>query len=69
MKTETAYQMIERSALMAGMRGDFPPDKALKIASVLMEEGINVFELTMNSAQAIEAMQAIKGEFGAEACS
>jgi 2-dehydro-3-deoxyphosphogluconate aldolase / (4S)-4-hydroxy-2-oxoglutarate aldolase len=69
MKTETAYSMIESSALMAGMRGDFPPAHALKVAAVLVEEGINVFELTMNSAQAIEAMQAVKREFGADVCS
>lgn len=68
MDTNTAYAMIEHGALMAGMRGDFPPDKALKIAGVLIEKGINVFELTMNSAGAIEAMQAIKREYGADAC-
>jgi len=33
-----------------------------------MEEGISVYEFTMNSAGAVEAMQAVKQEFGAEAC-
>ncbi len=69
MNTEAAYSMIERTALMAGMRGDFPPEKALGIAGVLVEEGINVFELTMNSTGAIEAMQLIKREYGADVCS
>jgi len=69
MNTETTYGMIERSAFMAGMRGDFPPENALKVTSVLMEAGLNVFEFTMNSPQAIEAMQAVKREFGADACS
>lgn len=64
MNTQNAYDMIERCGLMAGMRGNFPPEIALPIASVLVEEGINVFELTMNSVQAIESMQAIKREFG-----
>jgi 2-dehydro-3-deoxyphosphogluconate aldolase/(4S)-4-hydroxy-2-oxoglutarate aldolase len=54
---------------MAGMRGDFPPQKALKLAEVLVEEGIPIFEFTMNSTQAIESMKAVKAEFGADVCS
>jgi 2-dehydro-3-deoxyphosphogluconate aldolase/(4S)-4-hydroxy-2-oxoglutarate aldolase len=69
MNTQSAYDMIERCGLMAGMRGYFPPENALKIASVLVEEGITVFELTMNSDQAIESMQRIKREFGDAVCS
>ncbi len=69
MNTEAAYNCVERSGIMAGMRGHFPPDNALRIAGVLVEEGINVFELTMNSDQAIESMQAIKREFGDDVCS
>ncbi len=69
MNTDTAYRMVEQSALMAGMRGEFPPENALRIATVLVEEGINVFEFTMNSAQAVEAMQLVKREFGADVCS
>jgi 2-dehydro-3-deoxyphosphogluconate aldolase/(4S)-4-hydroxy-2-oxoglutarate aldolase len=69
MNTEQAYGNIERGGLMAGMRGNFPPDNALKIAEALIAEGVNVFEFTMNSPQAIEAMQAVKREFGDDACS
>ncbi len=68
MNTETAFGYVERGGLMAGMRGDFPPDNALKTARLLVEEGINVFEFTMNSVQAIEGMQAAKREFGDRAC-
>ncbi|KAB2855491.1 MAG: bifunctional 4-hydroxy-2-oxoglutarate aldolase/2-dehydro-3-deoxy-phosphogluconate aldolase [Anaerolineae bacterium] len=68
MNTETAYGFVERTGLMAGMRGHFPPENALKVTSILMEEGISVYEFTMNSAGAVEAMQAVKQEFGAEAC-
>jgi 2-dehydro-3-deoxyphosphogluconate aldolase/(4S)-4-hydroxy-2-oxoglutarate aldolase len=69
MNAQAAYDIIAADGLLAGMRGDFPPDKAVKIAEVCIEEGIRTFELTMNSPQAIEAMQAIKAEFGADACS
>lgn len=69
MNAQAAYDIIAADGLLAGMRGDFPPDKAVKIAEVCIEEGIRTFELTMNSLQAIEAMQAIKAEFGADACS
>ncbi len=68
MNPDNAYSMIVKSGLMAGMRGAFPPSVALSVASVLMECEINIFELTMNSEQPLEAMQAIKREFGADAC-
>jgi 2-dehydro-3-deoxyphosphogluconate aldolase/(4S)-4-hydroxy-2-oxoglutarate aldolase len=68
MNTEMAYGYIERGGLMAGIRGNFPPDAALRLTHTLVEEGINVFEFTMNSVQPIEAMQAVKREFGADAC-
>lgn len=64
MNSTTVYQMIESSGLMAGMRGNFPPEVALKVASVLVDEGITVFEFTLNSVKAIEAMKAVKAEFG-----
>lgn len=68
MNPQTAYEMIEKTMILAGTRGAFPPEVALRVAAVLVSEGINVFELTMNSEQPIEAMQAIKREYGAEAC-
>jgi 2-dehydro-3-deoxyphosphogluconate aldolase/(4S)-4-hydroxy-2-oxoglutarate aldolase len=68
MDAQTGYAYVERCGLMAGMRGRFPPEIAVSIARVLVEEGINVFEFTLNSEQAIEAMQATKREFGAEVC-
>jgi 2-dehydro-3-deoxyphosphogluconate aldolase/(4S)-4-hydroxy-2-oxoglutarate aldolase len=68
MDAQTGYEYVERCGLMAGMRGAFPPAVALPIARVLVDEGINVFEFTMNSVQAIEAMQATRREFGADVC-
>ena len=56
---------LQQRGLLAGMRGHFPPEKALPICAALVEEGINVFEFTMNSTQPIAAMQAVKAELGA----
>ena len=68
MDTQAAYNMIEAGGLMAGMRGNFPPATALEVTRVLSERGrINVFEFTMNSVQAIEAMQATKQAYGGDA--
>ncbi|MBN8637013.1 MAG: bifunctional 4-hydroxy-2-oxoglutarate aldolase/2-dehydro-3-deoxy-phosphogluconate aldolase [Anaerolineae bacterium] len=65
MNSQTAYDRIAECAFMAGMRGSFVPTTAVEVAHVLVESGrINVFELTMNSPQAIEAMQAIKHIYG-----
>ena len=68
MKTDTAYGFIERCGLVAGMRGSFPPENALRVTGVLMEAGLNVFEFLMNSEQPIEAMQAVKRAYGDAAC-
>ncbi len=67
MQAQTAYDMLERSGLMVGMRGKFTPDVALATAEIMMKTRINVFELTTNSVQAFEAMKAVKREYGDEA--
>jgi 2-dehydro-3-deoxyphosphogluconate aldolase/(4S)-4-hydroxy-2-oxoglutarate aldolase len=59
-----ALRHIEVGGVMVGMRGAFPPDVALATAEAMMQEGLNVFELTMNSQQPIEAMRAIKQRYG-----
>ena len=56
MDRQTAYDWIARTHVVAGMRGAFKPDVALKTASTMMDHGISVFELTMNSEQPLEAM-------------
>ena len=68
MDAQTAYDRIASSGLMGGMRGNFPPDVALAHTHVLIDAGkIDVFEFTMNSVQAIEAMKATKREYGDDA--
>jgi len=68
MDSSTALEYVKESGIVAGMRGAFPPDVALHVASVMMGEGINCFEFLMNSDEPIEAMQAVKAEYGDEAC-
>lgn len=68
MSPQEAYDMIEDGAIIAGTRGAFPPEVALQVCSVLLDEDIDVFEFTMNSEKPIEAMQAVKQEFGEETC-
>lgn len=68
MDIQTAYQIIVEDAIVAGTRGHFPPDVAVRVCTALFDEGIRSFELTMNSTQPIEAMQAVKRELGDGAC-
>ncbi len=68
MDAQTAYDRVASSGLMGGMRGNFPPDVALAHTRVLIDAGqIDVFEFTMNSVQALEAMRATKREYGDDA--
>ncbi len=68
MSSQHAYQFVADSGIIAGFRGAFPADIALKTCSILLEEEINCFEFTMNSQDPIEAMQAVKVEFGDDVC-
>ena len=68
MDSNTAYKFVSEGNLMSGMRGAFTPDVALETTATLMNAGIKVVELTMNSAQPIAAMQAVKKEYGDDAC-
>lgn len=68
MDSQTALHWIKSDGIVAGMRGAFPPDVALRVSEVLMNEGIRCFELLMNSEAPIAAMRALKAEYGEEAC-
>lgn len=67
LRSET-YQFLSNTQICAGMRGAFPPDYALRLAETLIKNGIVIFEFTMNSEQPIEAMKAVKAEFGKDVC-
>lgn len=65
MNASQVHDALVNSGLVAGMRGNFPPETALRVAETLIENGQIVhFEFTMNSVQPIEAMQAVKRAFG-----
>jgi len=68
MNSQTVLKYIVEGGIVAGMRGAFPPDVALRVTEVMMGEGINCFEFLMNSDQPIEAMQAVKEAYGDDAC-
>jgi 2-dehydro-3-deoxyphosphogluconate aldolase/(4S)-4-hydroxy-2-oxoglutarate aldolase len=68
MTAEIAMEYIDDGGIVAGMRGPFVPDVALKVCNVLLDEDIDVFEFTLNSEDALEAMQTVKKTFGDEVC-
>lgn len=68
MDSQLVYDWIAADGIVAGMRGNFPPSVALNVVEILMDEGIRIFEFTMNSTQPIEAMQAVKKQFGDKVC-
>lgn len=68
MDQQVAYEMIQQDGIVAVMRGAFVPEVAVRTATVLLEQGIHVFELTFNSEQPIAAMQAVKEALGDDAC-
>lgn len=67
MDRQAAYDAIASLKLMAGLRGAFPPATALPVTDALMQLGIHVFEFTMNSTEALAAMQAAKRAYGGNA--
>ena len=68
MNSDQALNRIISGGIVAGMRGAFPPDIALRISEILMGEGVDCFEMMMNSEEPIAAMRAVKAEFGDSAC-
>ena len=64
MDAKQAFQGIEACGIMAGMRGAFVPDTALRVCETMLNNGINIFEFTYNSEQPVEAMVAVKRAFG-----
>lgn len=67
MSVEQIYSIIEETGIVAVMRGRFGPDVAVPLVGTLLEEDIQAFEFTMNSDQPIEAMRAVKKEYGEDA--
>lgn len=68
MQSQAVFNAIKTAGIVAGMRGDFPPEVALKVTQAVMTQDFNVFEFTMNSVEPIAAMQAVKREYGDAVC-
>ena len=68
MDTSTAFARIEQCGVVVVLRGSFPPESAPSVVETLIEAGLDVVEFTTNSAQALEAMQAVRAAFGADIC-
>lgn len=56
--------MIRQHGLIAIMRGDFSVEDFLTIGEILAQNGIRVMEVTLNSANAREAIGALRQRFG-----
>lgn len=63
MKAKNALARIERCGIIAALRGSFDEVRAIKTCEILYEQGIDVFEFTMNSAQPIPTLKAVKAVF------
>ena len=46
MNPSEALSTIRKCVIISVLRGDFPPQKAVAVCKVLLEEGLNVVELT-----------------------
>jgi 2-dehydro-3-deoxyphosphogluconate aldolase/(4S)-4-hydroxy-2-oxoglutarate aldolase len=57
-------ETVKQDHVIAVTRGNFPPAVVLPLAEVLLSEGIHTLELTFNSVQPLESLQALKREFG-----
>nr|MCU0482258.1 bifunctional 4-hydroxy-2-oxoglutarate aldolase/2-dehydro-3-deoxy-phosphogluconate aldolase [Anaerolineae bacterium] len=64
MHTEQVLDQLLEQAVMVGMRGNFPPDVAIRTAEIMRDYGMSIFELTLNSVQPLEAMTALKKRWG-----
>lgn len=64
MHTEQVLDQLLQQAVMVGMRGNFPPEVAIRTAEIMRDYGMTIFELTLNSVQPLQAMSALKKRWG-----
>jgi 2-dehydro-3-deoxyphosphogluconate aldolase / (4S)-4-hydroxy-2-oxoglutarate aldolase len=63
MNTETTLRLIEKGRVIAIMRGDFGGGEE-KIVAAIVEAGITAVEVTLNSPNAIDAIERLAERFG-----
>lgn len=62
--TQQAAKQLKKSGIVAILRGDFAPDDFMVIAETLAEGGISVIEVTLNSSDALGAIERLRTRFG-----
>jgi 2-dehydro-3-deoxyphosphogluconate aldolase / (4S)-4-hydroxy-2-oxoglutarate aldolase len=55
---------IQKTRLMAALRGGFSPKQAIAVCEVLLANGMDIFEFTMNSKDPVATLEAVKRHFG-----
>lgn len=64
MDAASALARIRRTRIIVVLRGDFPPAKAVAVCEVLLENDLDIVELTTNSPDWREALPAVRRAFG-----
>jgi Entner-Doudoroff aldolase len=59
-----ALERIKKTAIIAVLRGDFPPRKAIAVCEALLAEGLDIVELTYNSPEWRESLPALLEALG-----
>src|SRR3712207_9104928 len=63
MKADEARVQIKQLGLVAILRGDFPFEHTRRIAETLLQEGVPILEVTLNSQGALEAISELRRQF------
>lgn len=64
MTPHTVIERLNRTGVVAILRGDFAGKNLLRVAQTIATEGIESIELTLNSADAFGGLKALVQEFG-----
>ncbi len=60
---DLARETIRETGLVAILRGDFSPDRAVQIAQALQNSGIKILEVTLNSSDALHLIGLLRSTF------
>jgi Entner-Doudoroff aldolase len=64
MEPTRALERIKKTAIIAVLRGDFPPRTALAVCEALLAEGLDIVELTYNSPDWRDSLPALLEALG-----
>lgn len=60
---DLAREAIRETGLVAILRGEFSPDRAIQIAQALQNSGIKILEVTLNSSDALHLIELLRKTF------